>query len=148
MKKRLTVTLKPKPAIRVSRISIGKKKLVYVIVASKPQRYRWGRSRVVYIGTTKKGVDRMASSAAARARDVLGLYGVREFHVRILTCAPRRNVKTWVKLERALLITFRHKYGDVPVCNTMGKNSRADDEFEYFNQRRLERLLEQLDQLV
>jgi len=144
MPKRLTVSLKKKPAMQVSRVSIGKKRLVYVIVASKSLKYLWGRSRIAYIGTTKKGMARIAQSAAARSKQVLGLHGVREFHVRILTCAPRPPVKTWVKLERALLLCFRRRYGQVPVCNKTGKNMKPRGESAYFNQDRLERLLEQL----
>jgi hypothetical protein len=87
---------------------------------------------------------RIAQSASARAEDVLGLHGVKSFHVRILTCAPRRNVKTWVKLERALLLTFRHKYGALPVCNSMGKKMKQTDEFKCFNRKRLEDCLEAL----
>jgi hypothetical protein len=130
--------------MQVSRVSIGNKKLVYVIIASKSIKYPWGRSHVAYIGTTKKGMARIAQSAAARAEDVLGLHGVKEFHVRILTCSPRPNVKTWVKLERALLLAFRHKYGELPVCNSMGKRMKQTDEFESFSRKRLEDSLEAL----
>ncbi len=144
MPRRLSLSLKKKPAMQVSRVCIGKKKLVYVIVASKPQRYPWGRSRVAYIGTTRNGVARIAQSAAFWAEHVLSLHGVREFTVHVISCPPRRNVRTWVKLERALLLKFRHKYGRLPLCNTSGKNCQARDEFEYFNQRRLEALLESL----
>ena len=111
MRKRLTISLKKKHAMQVSRVSIGKKRLVYVIVVPRRLKYPWGRSRIAYIGTTRKGVARIAQSAAARAKQVLSLYGVREFHVRVITCAPRSAVKTWVKLERALLLCFRHQYG-------------------------------------
>jgi len=144
MAKRLSVSLKAKPAMQVSRVSIGKKKLVYVIVAQRAIKYPWGRSKVAYIGTTKKGMARIAQSAAAKAEDVLGLHGVREFHVRIITCTSRRGVETWKKLERALLLTFRHMYGALPPCNKVGKNMRLRDEFDYFRRDRLERLLREL----
>jgi hypothetical protein len=144
MPKCLTVSLKQKQAMQVSRVSIGKKKLVYVIVASKSLKYPWGRSRVAYIGTTKKGMARIAQSAAARAKQVLSLRGVREFHVRILTCAPRSNVRTWAVLERALLLCFRNRYGRLPLCNKMGQNTQSHGAFDYFNKDRLESLLETL----
>ena len=144
MPKRLTVTLKKKPAMQVTRVSVGKKKLVYVLVAQKPLKYRYGRSRVAYIGTTKRGMARIAQSVAARAEDVLNLYGVREFQVRILTCAPRAGVDTWVKLERALLLVFREKYGALPKCNMAGKNMREDRDFIYFKRDRLRGLLDAL----
>jgi len=144
MPKRLAVALRPKHAMQVTRVSVGEKKLVYVIVAQRPLKYPWGASRIAYIGTTKKGLARVARSAAVRADDVLALHGVREFYVRILTCAPRPNVKTWVKLERALVLVFRQKYGALPRCNTMGEKMRARDEFDYFKRDRIENVLEAL----
>ncbi len=144
MAKRLTVSLKLKHAMQLTRVSIGGKKLVYVILAKRSLKYPWDRSRVVYIGTTKKGVSRIAQSVAARAQDVLSLHGVREFTVRIVTCPPRPNVKTWEKLERAFLLVFRHKYGALPKCNTQGKKMKERDEFKYFKRDRLEKVLEML----
>lgn len=144
MAKRLTISLKPKDAMQVTRVSVGKKRLVYFILAKKGLRYPWGRSRIAYIGTTKKGMARIAQSVAARAEDILSLYGVREFTVRIVTCPPRPNVKTWEKLERAFLLSFRHKYGTLPTCNSQGKKMKQRDEFKYFRRERLERILERL----
>src|SRR5207247_9671411 len=45
----------------------GHKKLVYVILTDRKYRYPKGRSRVVYVGTTKNGFDRVAQSAARSA---------------------------------------------------------------------------------
>ena len=125
--------------MQVTRVSIGRKKFVYIIIAKKALKYPWDKSKIVYIGTTKKGVARIAQSVAARAQDVLSLHGVREFVVRIVTCPPRPNVKTWEKLERAFLIAFRHKYGAL-----QGKNMKQRDEFKYFKRERIERLMETL----
>ena len=138
------VTLKQKEAMQVTRVSIGDKKLVYVILAKRPLRYPWGRSKIAYIGTTKKGMARIAQSVAARAEDILSLHGVREFVVRVLTCPPRPNVKTWEKLETALLLLFRQRYGTLPKCNDRGKNMRERDELRYFSRDRLDRILEKL----
>jgi hypothetical protein len=129
--------------MEVRRVRV-KRKLVYAILAQKALWYPWGRSKVVYIGTTKHGMTRIAQSAASRADQVLSIYGVRKFDVRILTCASWPNVKTWVKLERALLIVFRRRYGALPKCNKVGKYAKPRDEFRYFRQERLERLLEEL----
>ena len=130
--------------MRVSRVSIGKRKLVYVAVADKRIKYAEGRSYVVYIGTTRKGLSRIAQSAAARAEDILSIHGVTEFTVRVITCQPRQNVRSWQKLERALLIMFRQMYGEPPLCNTQGKRMRETDEFEYFRKGRVQRILEEL----
>jgi len=141
MPKRLTVSLKRQPALQVTRVSIGSKKMVYVILAGKPVRYRYGRSRVVYIGTTSRGIARIAASVAFRAEDVLKLHGVRNFTVHILTCAARPRVKTWEKLERAMLLAFRRQYGDLPKCNTQGKRMKDDKPDPYFRQSRIEKLV-------
>lgn len=65
--RRLSVKLGRDEAMRVTRVSIRGERLCYVIVADKRQRYKKGRSGIVYIGTTTKGVGRLASSAANRA---------------------------------------------------------------------------------
>jgi hypothetical protein len=144
MAERLTISLKPKNAMQVTRVSIGKKKLVYIILAKNALKYPWGRSKIVYIGATKKGVDRVAQSVAARAQDVLSIHGVHEFSVRIVTCSPKSGVKIWHKLERAFLLTFLNKYGALPKCNTQGRKMKQRGEFKYFTHRRIERVLEML----
>lgn len=131
--------------MRVSRVSLGGEKLVYVLVQDKKLSYPSGRSRVVYIGTTKSGANRVAQSAAYWAETILRGRGVRHFDARIITCRPRQRVKTWVKLERALLLVFKEIYGDVPKCNTQGKNITEVDEFRYFRKDRLRGILEDLD---
>jgi len=50
-------------------------------------------------------------------------------------------METWKKLERALLLTFRQEYGDVPKCNTQGKRMRWRDERNYFTEGRLRTIL-------
>jgi len=144
MGNRLSISLKRDEALRATRVTIGKLRLVYVLVADKPQRYREGRSRIVYIGTTKKGVARVAQSAAARAEEILSLHGVRAFEARIVTCSPRQNVATWRKLERALLLGFRERFGQVPRCNSHGKKMRVTDEFGYFAKKRILSIIDEL----
>lgn len=124
MAKRLKISLKRGAAITVNRISVGKLTLVYVLLADKKIQYKTGRSRVVYIGTTKNGIDRVAQSVATKAEEVLeGMWGVWELEARIVTCTPRQNVKSWHKLERAMLLTFREIFGQIPACNTQGKDA-------------------------
>lgn len=142
--RRLTVRLGRDEAMRVTRVSIRRERLCYVIVADKRQRYRKGRSGIVYIGTTTRGVGRLASSAAHRAPAILGLRGVRSFTVRVVSCRARRHVKTWSKLERGLLLAFKERYGEVPRCNSHGKGMKPRDEFEYFRKSRLLRIVEDL----
>jgi len=143
--KRLLVRLHKSPALTVRRMGVKSDRLVYLIVACKRQRYRWGRSCVVYVGTTRSGLGRIAASAAYRAKKVLSWLGVRQFEVRVVTCQKKPGVRTWRLLERALLLTFLKKYGDPPRCNQHGKGIRERDEFAYFRRDRLERILSALE---
>lgn len=140
MSKRLTVSLS-KPVLQVRRVETGMK-LVYIIAAEKPLRYPQGRLRVAYVGTTIKGIARIAHSAAYCADAILGRHGIRKFDIHVVNAGKRRGAKTWLKLERALLIVFREKYGTPPVCNIQGKGITPGKEFEYFTRGRLAKLLE------
>jgi hypothetical protein len=142
--KKLLVSLKPGTAMTVHRLSVNAEKLVYVIVAEKPLTYKWGRSRIVYVGTTEKGIERIAQSAAQKAPSVLNLHGVSSFEVRVLTCKPRQHVKTWHKLERAMLLIFRQTFGEVPFGNSHGSSITETDEFRYFQRTRIERVIDDL----
>jgi hypothetical protein len=144
MTKHLKPSLKRFHAIEVTRIAIGNRKLVYVLIANKKYRYRLGKSGVAYIGTTKKGIRRVASSVAHHAEDILGKYGVKKIIARIVTCPPRPGVKSWVKLERAMLLAFRAQYGQVPVYNLQGNKIKETDEYEYFAREPVRKLIIEL----
>jgi hypothetical protein len=135
-----------KPAITITRQAFGARKLVYVAVANKPRKYPFGyRSPIVYIGTTKTGARRIAQSAAARAEALLAGHGVNQISFHVVRCTPLRKVRTWVKLERALLLAFKHRYGAVPIANSAGKNARWRDELEFFSQSRLLSVLQSFE---
>jgi hypothetical protein len=145
MPNRLRISLKKEPAMTVSRVATGNLKLVYVICANFKIAYLRGRTPVVYIGTTENGVSRIATSAAYRAEQVFSMHGISSFDVRVVTCTPRQRVKSWRKLERALLLGFRIKYGEVPKCNVQGKGMRLTDEFDYFARARIRSILADLE---
>jgi len=143
--RRLQLSLKYEAALTATRVSIGKKKLVYVLVADRRLQYgKKHRSRIAYIGTTKKGMSRVARSVAFRANDILELRGVRSFTARIVTCPPRRNVVTWRKLERALLVGFKERFGEIPKCNSYGKRMKEKDVFRYFRKKAVLRVIDDL----
>lgn len=144
MLRRITMSLKKEPALTATRVSIGKSKLVYVLVADKKLKYAKGKSRIAYIGTTKKGVARVAGSVAHRAYDILALHGVKSFTARIITCQPRQNVATWLVLERALLLAFKERHGEIPRCNSHGKSMKERDEFRYFRKEGVRTILDEL----
>lgn len=95
-----------------------KKRIAYIIAISKPRKYKYGRSRIIYIGTSKVGVNRLAASASHRGRDAFKeLRGVKTISVHIVTCTSRRSLKTWAKLEASLLDSFFRTYGALPHYN-------------------------------
>jgi hypothetical protein len=142
--KRLTIQEHKGAAITVRRVSTKVQRLVYIMITDKKQRYSKGRSRIVYIGTTSRGINRMTSSVAFRADTILLLHGVDEFSVHVVTCKPRQHVKSWHKLERALILIFREMYGEVPTCNSHGKKMKETDEYNYFSKQRLQTIVENL----
>lgn len=125
------------PALVVHRASLRDERLVYLAVANRAVKYPMGRSRIVYIGTTKNGVWRIATSAAAKGRQLLRRPGIKSLTFYCVTCPPRPGLASWKKLERGLLLAFKDEFGAVPTGNTVGKNKFWDDEHLVFNRRRL-----------
>jgi hypothetical protein len=117
---------------------------VYVILADRKLKYTNGRSRIAYVGATRKGISRVLSSLAFRAKTILRLRGVRECSVKLVTCAELPKVETWRKLERALLVGFRKQYGQVPKCNKQGRGMGFRDVFDYFTRPRIARVIKDL----
>jgi hypothetical protein len=142
--RRITISVKRESALHATRISIGRLKLVYVLVADKRLDYPKAKSRIAYIGTTKRGLRRVASSVAVRTDQILALRGVRSLDARVVTCQPRQRVKSWFVLERALILTFREMFGGPPKGNSHGKRMKWRDELDYF---RAERLIEVIEEL-
>lgn len=120
---------------------LAREKAVYFHVANKPIRYSHGRSRVVYIGTTEKGIRRIMGSIAERLDDEFNIHGVSSIEVHEIGCTPRQRVRTWRKLERASLIIFREMYGEVPWLNKHGESMEETDEFEYFNSEQVRKFI-------
>ena len=143
-RRKLAVKLARGHVMHVTRRSTESYKLAYVILVDKKLDYEAGRSRIAYIGSTKNGVRRIAASMAKRSYDILGERGVRECFVHVVTCSPRRNVQSWKKLERALMLMFRETYGEIPRCNVQGSRIKEADEFDYFSRERIARILEDL----
>ena len=84
----------------VRRIALDHERLVYVICADKKLKYKGGFSQIAYIGTTRKGIERVANSAAYRSWEVLWARGVQAFDVRLVTCRARQSFKSWVVVSR------------------------------------------------
>jgi len=150
--RRITPSIIRQPAVTVTRASIKADELVYVMVADKKLPYPDGRSRIAYIGMTESGVNRITASAAYRSTTILAEPGVHSFSVHVVKFPPLdgRSARHWKKrpalmLERAMLISFKEKYGAVPLCNDKGSNmTPIFDEYESFARERISRLLDDL----
>ena len=137
--RRITPSLKQQPSLVASRVAINKQRLCYILVANKKLQYPEGRSRIAYIGTTKKGLSRVASSVAHRADSVLRR-GITSFEARIVTTPFRQRVRTWLRLEGCLLTVFHEQFGALPKCND--KNGKPD--WKRFRKHKIERIIEDL----
>ena len=145
--RKMTIRLDPvRPAMSIFRSKYWSRHIVYVIRADKKASYPKGRSRIVYIGETKRGNRRPAGSAAGVAREAFGfLRGVRQVDVHPLTFKGKQSVKMWEVLEHDLLSMFKHMYGRVPSYNSHGKGKGfAVDGIKFFRKKRLENIIELL----
>jgi hypothetical protein len=121
--------------------------MVYLLRADKPQRYENGRSRIIYIGETRKGTKRPAASAASKALKAFGklrgkLRGVKRIDVHPVTFRGRRNVRMWEVLERDLLSMFKEIHGGIPFYNRQGGGKKFGvAKIRYFRPRRLKNLI-------
>jgi len=144
MPKKLKIKLHKHPSITIHRAAFGDDKLVYIARANKKIDYPTFRnkSRIAYIGTTKKGARRIASSAAWKGEQLLYDYGMKHLEFHIITCTRRSGVNSWRKLERALIIRFRERFGSPPKANKAGKFWRWKDEKHYFSQNKLDQVID------
>jgi uncharacterized RmlC-like cupin family protein len=119
-----------------------KKKMAYILVADKSYMTKAGlRTRIIYIGTTAKGASRPAASAVNKASQIFYKdHGVRELDVFIVTCSGRQNMKTWKRLEAALIHTFWNIFHQIPKKNKK-KPAHVDG---VFGQRALEKIIRNL----
>lgn len=116
--RRLKIKISKTALLTVTRSPQWNDKMVYILAANKYFKYQNGRSRIIYIGTTKKGAGRPAASAVNKASQAFGkLHGVKTIEVHIATCRPRRNLQTWKHLESSLLDTFVNRYFQLPKYN-------------------------------
>jgi len=130
----------------VNRRVLKKRKVVYLLTAARPLKYKGGRSRIVYIGTTKKGVHRIASSAAYRAVEIMSTRGLKELSVFVVSCSSRPGLQTWERLEDALIAAFRIEYEQLPKCNSQGKKKKWNDELDrMFRLKAVNKVLRQFD---
>jgi hypothetical protein len=143
---RLMPTVRKRSAMMLHRDILKRKKVVYLVIAPKLVRYKFGRSRIAYIGTTRKGADRVAPSAAYRAQEVFDRRGFRELDVHLVSCKGKPGKATWWKvLEGALLACFFREYMELPLCNKRGPRRFSRAMSRFFRKERIEKIVRQFD---
>ncbi len=146
MPRKSQLSLSKTSVMTLSRGALGADRLVYILAANKPIKYPQGRSRIVYVGTTKRGVRRVASSVAHRAEGILGRPGLKTVDAHLLTYSGRPGAqRLWAKLERAMLFIFKYEYGDIPILNKVGRNIWPGTEFKFFSRRALLKCIREFD---
>jgi hypothetical protein len=131
-------------ALEVTRAAIQEDRLVYVAVSNQPIRYKKFSSRIVYIGSTKKGIYRIGVSAAARAH-ILEERGVKKLTFHILCCNGSQSISMWKVLEAGLLDTFKDMYEEYPIGNKKAPNIKeVKTSHKKLNQIILKKRLEEL----
>jgi len=101
--------------------------MVYILALAEHKfwKYQNGRSRIIYIGTTKTGAGRPAASAVNKASQAFRtLHGVKTLEVHIATCRGRQKSETWRHLEASLLDAFRNRYYQLPKYNKVRPKSK------------------------
>lgn len=144
-KRRASIRVKGR-TLHANRLALGEDCFVYVFVANRSYQYKagkGGKSRIVYIGTTRKGLRRLVDSVFDRSTKIFG-WGTHSFEAYILTCARRRRVRMWLKLERALLFAFKERYGQAPKANANVRKMTGLDAFKYFSKTRVNAILDDL----
>jgi len=135
-------------SVRVAATNVDR--LVYLLVANRP--FKWGNSytRIAYIGTTEKGLSRIAYSAAKRIQQAVEtriVPGLAQPDAYVVWARPkpgpqtRHGTKYWHILERALLIAFCKEYGEPPVLNSTGQRMRERNEFDVFRRKTIDRII-------
>lgn len=140
--RRLRIQQRTKKPVLTVRRGVGEtKNLVYVAVANKMIPYPIGKSPIVYIGTTSRGLLRILESAGARSESVLSQHGITKIHFFVLTCTARQKLKSWKILERALIGRFRELRGAIPCENAKLKKSADRSWAQFFEEKQLDKVL-------
>jgi predicted GIY-YIG superfamily endonuclease len=144
MTKILKIKLDKNPSVVIHRTAVRADKLVYIARANKKMRYPWGNSRIVYIGTTKNGIRRIASSAAWKGEQLLAEHGITQLDFYIVTCTRRKALPGWKRLERALISRFCELFGDSPQANKTGRVPQPGSWKNRFSQKKLDQVIHKL----
>jgi len=85
-------------------------------------------------------------SAVAKAMSIFGdVRGVNQIGVYLLNSDSRPSVRTWQKLESALLATFCQRYYELPIENKKRGEYVHEEDIRYFRREDLVKILRLLE---
>ena len=64
--------------------------------------------------------------------------------MRLVTCPGRNGIRSWCRLERAMIIAFREMFGEIPLCNFQGSAFEENCEFVAFRRSRIDQIIRNL----
>jgi hypothetical protein len=114
---------------------------VYFQVADRPIPYKHGKNRIIYVGSTQATSSRSLTSLADVVPYRSRIPGLHRIEVHIIECELRQGVKSWRVLERACLIIFRERYGELPWLNSQGSKMEPGTEFKLLDRSQVRRLI-------
>lgn len=119
------------PVLTVELAADFNDQVVYLLVANRLQDYEYGKSRIVYVGRTDRGVKRISESASDKIAQAYE-HDIDRIKAYIVYCNPQDQEKASLPdmLERVLMIRFKQIFGDLPKFNKRG--FKLGDEQEYF----------------
>lgn len=120
-------------ALTIDRSIVDYSNAVYLLVSPRRYAYPKAASRVLYIGRTRFGADRILSSLSERIWKAFRLHGVRSLEVYVVHWKGRRSLNSSRHAENAFLVAFRQLYGRVPLLNNTGEGLDEDEAFEWFS---------------
>ena len=136
------------PVLTAQVVGANYDELVYLLVANRPHAYPKESSRIVYIGTTSAGMWRISSSASEKIyKGQERLRGFKRLDAYVIWSRTRRGPQTYRGrpifkiLERAALLVFRNRYGQIPILNRQGSGIMPEFEFEVFSETRVKTII-------
>lgn len=136
------------PVLTVDISATKAQRLVYLLVANKPLPYDKDYSRIVYVGTTGKGIRRIAASASKNIVDAgQRLTSIKRLDAYVVWAKSKKGPQTkkgakhWSILERAFLMRFRNMYGSPPLMNGTGQRMKERNEFDVYSRSTIDRII-------
>ncbi len=116
---------------------------MYLLVSPRRHPYPKGRSRVLYVGRTRVGAERILSSLSERIWKAFRLHGVHSLEVFVVHWKGMKRLNSSRHAENAFLVAFRQLHGRLPILNDKGEGLDENEAFEWFSRREVERHLRQ-----